>query len=213
MDGTLKEICETYYYRNNPAIRSPKTKRQYDYALSDFAEAVGHVPTQLDLTDDSVSAMLAHLQNKGLAAKTINERAGRIVALWKWLYQRRHLDRWPQTQQLPVPRRMPLAWTRPELDQLLEACGHAPGMLGPLPASWFWISLHYVLWDTGERIGALIQCRWDWLSDDWLVIPAEFRKSQTEGGDTVCAPQPQPTTARAGGVRLTPGSRLAPDRT
>ena len=82
MDGTLKEICETYYYRNNPAIRSPKTKRQYDYALSDFAEAVGHVPTQLDLTDDSVSAMLAHLQNKGLAAKTINERAGRIVALW-----------------------------------------------------------------------------------------------------------------------------------
>jgi integrase len=180
VDGTLKEICEGYYYPNNPAIRSPKTIRQYSYALADFAEALGHTPTPLDLTDDSMSAMLNYLQRKGLAPKTINERAGRIVALWKWLYNRRHLDRWPQSQQLPVPRRTPIAWTRAELDILIAACGTQSGMVGDLPASWWWISLHYVLWDSGERISALLESRWDWVSDDWLIIPAEVRKGQSE---------------------------------
>ena len=32
--------------------------------------------------------------------------------------------------------------------------------------------------DTGERIGALIECRWDWLEGDWLIIPAEVRKGK-----------------------------------
>lgn len=201
MHGTLRDICENYYYPNNPAIRSPKTHRQYHYALADFTAALGHEPTDADLTDDCISAMLSFLQRKSLAAKTINERAGRIVALWKWLYHRRHLDRWPQTQLLPVPRRIPVAWTRTELDNLLLACSYQPGMLGDLPASWFWLSLHHVMWDSGERIGALIQCRWEWVSDGWLIIPAEARKSQTEDRtyrlspestgwlDTICRPK------------------------
>lgn len=180
INGTLKEICTTYYFSSNPSIRSPKTIAQYGYALANFAEALGHVPTIADLTDDSISVMLAFLVRRKLKPKTINERAGRIVALWKWLYLRRRIDTLPQPQQLPVPRTTPLAWTKAELDQLLGACAYQGGMVGDLPASWWWASLHYVLWDSGERIGALIQSRWEWISDGWLIIPAEVRKSQTE---------------------------------
>jgi integrase len=178
--GTLREICETYYYPSNPSIRSPKTKAQYAYALANFAAALGHPPTIADLTDDSISVMLAFLAGRRLKPKTINERAGRILALWKWLYLRRRIDTLPQPQALPVPRSTPLAWTHAELDQLLGACAYQRGMVGDLPASWWWASLHYVLWDSGERIGALIQSRWEWVSDGWLIIPAEVRKSQTE---------------------------------
>ncbi len=185
MQGTLKEITETYYFPNNPAIRSKKTHRQYAYALIDLAAALGREPTFADLRDDSISAMLAHLTARGLKPKTANERAGRIMALWRWLYARRHIDTQPQDQSLREPRRVPMAWTRAELDSLIKACGLAPGMIEGVPASWWWMSLHYVLWDSGERIGALIQSRWEWLSRDdqgraWLILPADVRKAQKE---------------------------------
>lgn len=180
MHGTLTNICETYYFPNNQDIRSPKTVRQYEFALADLAEALGHPPTLLDLTDDSVSRLLAHLRARGLRPKTCNERAGRILALWRWLYHRRKIDSLPQAQALPVPRKIPLAWSHSELDQLIDACGRVNGFVGDLPASWWWLSLHYAMWDSGERIGAMIQCRWEWISGDWLIIPAEARKGQTE---------------------------------
>jgi integrase len=180
LKGTLRDICETYYFPCNPSIRSPKTKLQYRYAFDNFAAALGRQPTIADLTDDSISCLLVYLQGKRLRPKTINERAGRIIALWKWLYLRRKVNTLPQAQAIPVPRVMPMAWTRDELDQLIRACGYQPGFVGDIPASWWWSSLHYVLWDSGERIGALTQCRWEWLAGDWLIIPAEFRKAQTE---------------------------------
>lgn len=185
MNGTLQHTIETYYYPNNPAIRSGKTKRQYTYALADFAAALGRTPTIADLTNDAISAMLAHMSNRGLKAKTANERAGRMLALWRWLYERRKVDTLPLAQELPEPRKIPVAWTRAELAVLITACGYAPGMIEGLPASWWWLSLHYVLWDSGERIGALIQSRWEWVSRDdqgrtWLTIPAEARKGQAE---------------------------------
>jgi integrase len=79
---------------------------------------------------------------------------------------------------LPVPRKTPLAWSRDELEKLLTACGSQVGFVGHVPASWWWVSLHLALWDTGERIGALIQCRWEWLNEGWLVMPAEVRKGK-----------------------------------
>ncbi len=30
--------------------------------------------------------------------------------------------------------------------------------------------------DTGERISAVISCRWEWLEDGGIIIPAEVRK-------------------------------------
>lgn len=189
ISGNLREICENYYYRYNPAIRSDQTRRQYTFALNDLAEALGHPPTVADLTDDSISAMLAHLTRKRLKPKTINERAGRVLALWRWLYQRREVDRWPTPQAVPVPRKTPIAWTRTELDKLLAECGRCPGFVGHVPASWWWVSLHLVMWDSGERISALLSCRWEWLSEKWLVIPAEVRKGQTEDRTYELSPQ------------------------
>jgi integrase len=177
---TLWNVCHDYYFRKNPDIRSELTRRQYRFALKDLAAALGKTPTLGDLTDDSVSDMLAYLQAKPVAPKTANERAGRIIALWRFLAERRKVNTWPQPQQLPVPRKTPLAWMRGELDSLLAACGRQTGFVAGVPASWWWVSLHLVMWDSGERIGALMQCRWEWLADNWLTIPAEVRKGQVE---------------------------------
>lgn len=176
----LRGIVHNYYFRHNPSIRTKATKRQYDFALKDFDDSLGHPATLADLTDDAIAGLLAFLQAKGLAAKTCNERAGRILALWRFLCQRGRMDRWPLPQKLVVPRRAPIAWTRTELDALLLACGRQRGMLGDIPASWWWISLHLVLWDSGERISALMACKWEWLSEGWLNLPAECRKGMTE---------------------------------
>lgn len=177
---TLRQIVQDYYFRHNPDVRSNLTKRQYAFALSDFDESLGRPATLADLTDDAIAGLLAFLQAKGLSAKTCNERAGRLLALWRFLCQRGRMERWPLPQKLTVPRRAPIAWTRTELDSLLHACGRQRGMLGDVPASWWWISLHLALWDSGERISALLACKWEWVSESWLTVPAEVRKGMTE---------------------------------
>lgn len=177
---TLSELCDRSYFPLNPRIRSAETRRQYAFALADFAAALGRPARTGDLTDGNVSRLLSHLRTRGLAAKTCNERAGRILAIWRWLYHQRQIDVWPLPQSLAVPRRVPLAWTRAELDALLTACRGQRGAIAGVRAALWWSSLHLVLWDSGERISALLACRWDYLSGEHLSIPAECRKGQTE---------------------------------
>ena len=177
---SLQEIFDVYYFPRNLDIRSPDTKRQYAFALKDLAAALGRPPTLADLTDESITRLLSHLQAKGVAPRTANERAGRFFALWRFLASRGELKTWPTPQKLHVPKKTPWAWTEDELQRLILACHATPGFVGHIPAGWWWGSLHRVLWCSGERISALLACRWDWLADEWLTIPAESRKGQTE---------------------------------
>lgn len=166
------------YFVLNPKIRDEKTRRQYRYAFKDFATALGHSPTLADLNDDNVVTMMAFLQNKKLAPKTINERRGRINAFWSWLAKRGVLHTWPTTPPIPEPERTPVAWSPEQIAQLFRGCRQIPGTIDLVRACDWWYSLHLALWDTGERITALVQCRWEYLEGEWLVIPAEVRKGR-----------------------------------
>jgi integrase len=65
----------------------------------------------------------------------------------------------------------------------MAACRSMTGWMGNgVRRSAWWTALHLVLWDTGERIGAVLTIRWEWVN--WqtgdMLIPAEFRKGQTQ---------------------------------
>lgn len=175
----LSTICETYYFPRNLEIRSPDTKRQYAFALNDFGRALGRPPRLSDLNDESITVLLTHLRDR-MAPRTANERAGRLFALWRFLADHGQIKTRPISQSLHVPRKTPWAWTDDELVRLMNECRRVPGFVGDVPAGWWWVSLHRVLWCSGERISALLGCRWEWLSEEWLTIPAETRKGQTE---------------------------------
>lgn len=174
----LKELCEEVYFKRNTRIRCEKTRKQYRFALADFKSAVGHTPTLDDLTDDNVAAMMALEAERELAAKTINERRGRINALWSWLAKRGTVKTFPTTPPIQEPVRIPVAWSQAEMAQLCRACANVQGMIAGIKASDWWGTLHLVAWDTGERIGALLAVEWSHLSGEWLTIPAELRKGR-----------------------------------
>ena len=78
------------------------------------------------------------------------------------------------------PQRIPVAWTRQELATLWNYLRRMPGELCGVAASDWFCSLHAVLWDTGERIGAALQTEWPQvdLAGGWITIRAETRKGR-----------------------------------
>lgn len=91
------------------------------------------------------------------------------------------LKQWPDVKKLKEPRRIPDAWTASEVRRIWAAVDGLPGAVSGLPARYWWAALVSVIWDTGERIGAVLLLRWDDVSEDGTVIfRAETRKGRTE---------------------------------
>lgn len=178
--GTLWEICIKEFFLLNEMIRSEQTKLQYEIALRNLSESIGHPATIGDLSDDNVRIMMRRLEEKGLGRKTIKERAGRINTLWTWLAKRRRIEAFPSAVRLKVPKRVPVAWTREELRQLFTACTKLHGFVGGVPKAKYWHALLAVLWDTGARITEVLAIRWEWIDFErgTIHVPAEVRKNE-----------------------------------
>lgn len=179
---TLWGICQQRYFKAKLAIRADDTRRQYRLSIADFRDFLGHEPKIEDLTYDNIVGLMKLQSDRGLSMSSVNEKRGRLVALWNWLAKKREHPEFPTIEKLPVPRRVPKAWTQDELQRLFTACREQPGELLPgILAADFWSGLHGVLWNTGERIGAVLACKWPML--DWetgkLEIPAELRKCRS----------------------------------
>jgi integrase len=178
-EGTLWHICVHEYFPVNTRINKQTTKNQYRCALRDFKQHLGHEPMPSDLSDDNISRLMRGMLDRGLKPKTVNERRGRLRALWEWMARKRKVEDFPFVKNLKCPKRLPRAWTRQELTTLFDACRTAPGrMKNKVLACDWWTALHLVLWDTGARIGEIIACEWDWLDTEsgQLVVCAEVRK-------------------------------------
>lgn len=175
---TRLDTALDFYFRFNPRVRCEATRRQYRFAVNDYCLGFDHPATIADLSDDGIALMMTRLESRGLAAKTINERRGRINCFWSWLAKRGVVKLWPTMPRIPEPLRTPRAWTSAELQRLFAAFSMVRGKVGGVPAGLWWRSLHLVAWDTGERITALLACRWEWITDGWLLIPAESRKGK-----------------------------------
>jgi integrase len=185
---TLWGICEREYFPRSIRIRSDATRKQYRLAIADFAEFLGRDPVIGDLNEDDVTAFLAWQRDRKdrngaplLSPKTCNERIGRLKALWGWLAKRRRAAEFPDVPRLPEPWRTPAAWREDQLAALFAAAKEEIGIL--VPGIWardWWLSLHYTQYDCGERIGALLQARWEHLDfvSGSLNLPAEIRKAK-----------------------------------
>ena len=177
-DTTLLATALDSYFRLNPRVRCEQTRRQYRFALNDFAAGFDRPPTVADLSDDAIAEMMGRLTARGLAPKTINERRGRINCFWSWLAKRGVVKLWPTVPRIPEPSRTPRAWSADDLQRLFAALAMVKGKVGGVPAGLWWRSLHLVAWDGGERISALLACRWEYLTAGWLLVPAEVRKGK-----------------------------------
>ena len=178
-DNSL-ESALTCYLSLNTRVADPKTVLQYRLALANLQLAAGRVLAISDLSDDRVAGMMLMLREKNLAARTINDRRARIHAFWTWLARRGYVHTWPTTQSLAEPERIPEAWSEKQMRALFNAAACERRKIGGCPAWLWWTCLLSIAWDTGERIGAILQCDWPMVDFDgrWLTIPAESRKGK-----------------------------------
>lgn len=177
---TLRDVCFSLYFPNRLRIQSQKTIKEYELAIRDLKKFLLRDPVVSDLTDETISRYMRWCLQKDLAPKTINERRGRLCALWNWLARRGHMAIFPTVEKLPEPESVPHAWSREEMTKLFAACRGQRGLIAGVQASIWWLGLHAIAWNCGERIGAIMALRWEWVDYETgvLRVPAKVRKAK-----------------------------------
>jgi integrase len=179
--GTLEKIFHDDYLPERTRIGSVQTIRQYGRCLRLFGEYLERPAVLADLTDKVVGTFLRWLvDHQGVKVHTANGYVKQIKAIWNWAAKKRLVKLFPTIEKLPAPKSIPIAWTEAELRQLIDACRKMRGTIGDWRAADIWLAFHHLLWDSGERTGAMLAMRWEWLSweDCFLLVPGEFRKGR-----------------------------------
>lgn len=184
MSESLWSLLHDSYFPLRTKIRSEDTRRQYRYAVNDYAEVLGRVPTKDDLTDDGMARLIVHLTERGLAEITINERVGRLCGLWRWLAKRGMVQHWPTIEALPVPEKIPCAWSKEELERLFHSVSKESGLIAGILAREWWLAFLAFTWCTAERKGASLQMTWPMvnLSTGVAILPPQIRKGKKKAG-------------------------------
>lgn len=186
----LRKLLTDFYAPKKLVGVTTSTRRKYDYAIDHLQAYLKHEPTIFDLDDDLISTWLHWMTEQGLAAATANSYGSKIVAMWDLLGRKNIAADRPCVKRLRVPKRKPIGWNDEELRRLFKACSEFPGTYCGIPARLWWVAIHSVILQTGERIGAILQMTWkDYNPTTRLLLrPAEIRKWQTEDMATILEP-------------------------
>jgi len=148
---------------------SDRTVTLYGETLDRFRDHLGHEPTLDDLDDLVVARFLRWRsqqpnKRKGLLSPaSVAKDSAHLRTLWNWCARK-------------------VAYTVEELQKLIEAARYRKGLVGDVPAPWYWITKIRSMFETGERIGAVMQLRWSEVDLDrrTLTFLAATRKGHRE---------------------------------
>lgn len=172
----LEDFFETVYRPLRLRGKSPRTSILYALSIRSFSKTLGYPARLEDLTDLNVSKHMQRVRDDGRSAGTANKDRAQLLAIWRLAFDRKHVEALPNVQEDIEPERTPLAWMPGEVEALLKAARMASKPVGNIPGCYFWEALLLVCLNTAERIGALMECRWDDFTQTWLRVPAEHRK-------------------------------------
>ena len=173
---SLVEFFEFHYYPKRLANRSPETTRLYRCTMRAFSRTLGRQATLADLNNEAVILHMRRLVADGRSRATANKDRSQLLALWRYAVTLGMVTTWPDVPPEIEPQRVPQAWTADDVRSLMRAIDYLPGKIDRIDNSLWWRTLIMVCLDSGERVGALMDARWDWLQHDWLMVPAESRK-------------------------------------
>lgn len=162
--------------------RRPNTKRLYRITLRMFNLYLNREATLDDLNDETVSGFAAWRLDNGLAKRSVNKDLFNLLALWRWAHKKGAVKTWPDVALESPPVRVPVALLREEIAAVMESIDFETLPVGRCSGPSFWRALLLTIWDTGERIGALVALTWDRvdLKTGWVRFRAEDRKGAIE---------------------------------
>ena len=152
---------------------SDRSVVMYESTLDRLRDFLGREPTLDDLDDLTAARFLrwrgttVHDQKRGLISPaSLAKDSAHLRTLWNFAARKRmkrsdgELLEFPDYARPRVPKPRPVAYTVEELQALIEAARHRKGLVGDVPAPWYWITKIRAMFETGERIGAVMQLRW-----------------------------------------------------
>ncbi len=158
---------------------SANTLRLHELSIRRFGEVLGRPPKLADFTQENL-ARFTSSRLRCHPATTVNRETAKLVAEWRAACRKGILPVWPEHKLLREPERIPQAWSQDEINRLFASAYQESLPVGDAPGSAWWPALFFTAWDSGERIGALLQLRWaDMDGNGWLVVRAEYRKGKT----------------------------------
>lgn len=179
VDVTLQELFEKRYRPLRLRGRSQNTVRLYGCTIRSFSKWLRSEARLSDLTDLTVSSFLEQ-RCMDCSPYTAEKERTQLLCLWRFACDLNLIQDRPMVQQAPLPDIVPKAWSMEEMKSLFRAARYTREKVGDVPGRIFWPALISVLWETAERIGAVMNTVPTDLSPPFLLCRAEVRK----GGKT-----------------------------
>lgn len=171
----LTELFENLYRPLRLRGRSANTTRLYGCTLRSFSKWLGYEATLQDLTDLTISRFLEYRASIRSPYTAEKERS-QLLSLWRLAADRNLLKDRPCVPPGTLPERTPEAWSLEQMQALMRAAEATRGTVGNVEARYWYPALISVLWETAERIGAVLACTPHDFVPPTLAVRAEYRK-------------------------------------
>jgi integrase len=175
---TLKDFFNDLYRPLRLRGKSPKTVLLYNCLLRTFGRWLGRDGTLADLDELVLARYLEHRSTK-VAPLTIEHERQQLMALAGLAWERRLLEVKPTCPPGVIPQKAPMAWSIEQMAHLMAVAGD--------PKNYYRLADFYtrlfpaliaVVWETGERIGAVRDVDRADFTRPHLLVKSEFRKGR-----------------------------------
>ena len=172
---TLRELLDRYTVLHNLRER---TVDNYGMTLDRFRDYLRTTdrqrdpePTLADLDDYVVSSFLrwrAKTPRRGRlpAHGNVLKDRTQLVALWNFAAKKRmpgangQAVEFPSLPRMAQVRHIPVAYKLEEIERIIMVARTRQGLVGGLPAGWWWSTICRAAFETGERLGGLQGLTW-----------------------------------------------------
>ena len=178
---TLSQFFRNVYLKRRHL--EPGTQITYWCSVNRFQDWFGQPISLAKINARLIRNFLAEYGEHN-SATSVNRHRRTLLTLLNFAHRWGYADLPPRNDEiavLPVPKRNPEAWTLKEFGRIIDACSVARRIKhrGVLWDYRHWRALWLVIYDTGERLDALLQTlRCDLTATGRLLIRGEHRKGK-----------------------------------
>lgn len=171
----LREFFQGTYRPLRLRGRSPDTCRLYENTITQFDRFLERSSAISDLDELVISRYLEY-RGETRSPYTAEKERNQLMALARCAWERRLIDVMPSVPPSRLPTRVPTAWSVDQLRSLISHAKIAVGRIGDVHACVFWPALVMTLWQSAERIGAIMSVPKCDYRRPTILVRAEYRK-------------------------------------
>lgn len=192
----MRDLLERYATLRN---LDRKTTLLYGMLADRLKLFLGREATTADLDDLVISRYLRWRAEtpawRGQIPKpaTVAKDKHMIAAAWTLAAKKKWVAEFPELPRIRVPKRLPngRAYTSEDVEKLIVRARRRRGHTGGVPSAWWWSTLVYAAYCSGERFTALTSMTWAHVDLDRckLFFVGESRKGKTRDLERDIAPE------------------------